>query len=159
MKTRNILTLLSAIILCEAVGATGSLFTISSISTWYLALNKPAFTPPNWAFAPVWTSLYLLMGVSLYIILSKRTKKDSQAVQISAFGIQLALNLLWSLVFFGLRSTVGGFVVIVALLAAIAATMLAFWKASRAASLILTPYLAWVAIAASLNLYVWLLNP
>lgn len=159
MRTRNILKLLSTIFACELVGVISSLFTIPSISTWYLTLNKPAFTPPNWIFAPVWTSLYLLMGVSLYLILLKRTKKNKQTVQLSVFGVQLALNFLWSLVFFGLRSPLGGLVTIVALMLAIAATMLAFWKASGTASLLLAPYLAWVAIAASLNLSVWLLNP
>jgi tryptophan-rich sensory protein len=146
--------LLAAVVLCEAAGVLGSVFTIPAVSSWYLSTQKPAFTPPNWAFGPVWLILFLLMGFSLYWLWEKHAKGP-----LLLFGLQLASNVLWTFFFFGLRQYLVGLFDIAALWVLIAATMVAAYKTSRRASLILVPYLAWVTVALALNYYVWLLNP
>jgi len=149
--------LIASILLCQLAGSIGSLVTFSSITGWYLTLNKPFFTPPNWAFGPVWLTLYLLMGISLFIVWNKRlNKKTRPAIQI--FGLQLGLNILWSIVFFGFQSISAGLVVIVLMWFAILWTMLRFWKISKPAAWLLVPYIVWVTIATALNAGVWLLN-
>jgi benzodiazapine receptor len=140
-----------------AAGAIGSLATISNIPTWYAALNKPSFSPPNWLFGPVWTTLYILMGISLYVVWTASYKDSKQAAYV-AFAVQLVLNTVWSLVFFGLHLPWGGVVVIAALLVAILATVKLFWPISRLASYLLIPYILWVAFAAVLNVSVAYLN-
>ena len=115
MRIRKPLALVAFIILCEVAGLFGSVFTINSIPTWYAGLSKPAFTPPSWLFAPIWTTLYLLMGISAYLIYESRTRKRGARMALSVFGVQLALNVLWTLAFFGLRSTLLGFAMIVLL--------------------------------------------
>jgi tryptophan-rich sensory protein len=138
-------------------GAIGSLATFQNIAGWYLALNKPFFTPPNWVFGPVWITLYLLMGIAFFMVWNKGlNKKTKPALQI--FGIQLGLNTLWSIVFFGFQSMLGGLVTIVLLWLAIAWTIAKFWKISRPAGWLLVPYIVWVTIATALNAAVWLLN-
>ena len=99
---KNIFKLIISILLCQLVGIIGSFFTATSVSTWYTALNKPSFNPPNWIFSPVWITLYLLMGISLYIAWSKKSRYKKTAIVF--FGVQLALNLLWSVIFFGLQA-------------------------------------------------------
>jgi tryptophan-rich sensory protein len=149
--------LIASIFLCQMAGAIGSLATFPNIAGWYLALNKPFFTPPNWAFGPVWLTLYLLMGIAFFMVWNKGlNKKTRPALQI--FGIQLALNTLWSIVFFGFQSIFAGLVVIVLLWLAILWTMARFWKISRPAGWLLVPYIVWVTIATALNAAVWLLN-
>lgn len=138
--------------LCLLAGAIGSIFTFQSIPIWYSGLNKPSFTPPSWIFAPAWTALYLLMGISLYLVWQK-TQKISKT-----FLLQLGLNVLWSIAFFGLRSPLYGLAVIIPLWFAIAVTIIEFNKTSRKAALLLLPYLAWVSFAAALNFFVWKLN-
>ena len=140
-----------------SAGGIGSIATISNISTWYAVLEKPFFNPPNWLFGPVWTSLYLLMGWSLYLVWVapyKGTKKWAFLL----FATQLVLNALWSLVFFGLHAPWGGVAVIVLLLASIVATIKLFWPISRLAAYLLLPYAAWVSFATCLNLAIALLN-
>jgi len=153
----RILKLIVSIAVCELAGAVGSVFTISAIPTWYATLSKPSFNPPNWVFGPAWTILYLLMGVSLYLIWEKGFTKESK-VAVSIFGVQLALNALWSVVFFGLRSPAYALIVIIALWLAIAVTIIKFYKISRNAAFVLIPYLAWVSFAAILNYFVWQMN-
>ena len=149
--------LIASILLCQLAGAIGSLATVQNITGWYLTLNKPFFTPPNWAFGPVWLTLYLLMGISLFMVWNKGlNKKTRPAIQI--FGLQLGLNILWSIVFFGLQSIFAGLVVIVLLWLAILWTKLRFWKISKPAAWLLVPYIVWVTIATALNAGVWLLN-
>ncbi|MBU3958027.1 MAG: tryptophan-rich sensory protein, partial [Nanoarchaeota archaeon] len=124
---------------------------------WYANLTKPFFAPSNWVFGPVWTALYVLMGISFFLVWRKGlNKKTKNAINI--FGVQLALNVLWSLAFFGLKSPIAGFVVIIALWVAIAATIMKFMKIERNAGLLLIPYIIWVSIAAALNLSIVLLN-
>jgi benzodiazapine receptor len=148
--------LVASILFCEAAGVVGSLFTISAITTWYATLQKPWFTPPSWLFAPVWLSLYFLMGLALYLLWKR---KEKTGPGLTAFGIQLALNVLWSAVFFGAHLLFFGFVVIVALWLTIAATMALSYKVSRSVVALLAPYILWVTIASALNYYVWILNP
>lgn len=153
----KLLKLLLSIILCEGVGILGSVFTIPSITTWYSHLSKPAFNPPNWIFGPVWTTLYLLIGVSLYLILEKNLKKEKNLILI-VFLIQLFLNFLWSIIFFGMHLPMAAFVEIAFLWGSIVWMIVNFWKFSKSASLILVPYLCWVSFAAILNLTVAILN-
>jgi tryptophan-rich sensory protein len=154
----KLLKLILSIILCEGVGILGSIFTIPSITSWYLHLNKPTFNPPNWIFGPVWTVLYLLIGISLYLILEKKLKKEKSTILL-VFSLQLFLNFLWSIIFFGMHLPLAAFVGIAFLWGSIIWLIINFWKFSKAASLILVPYLCWVSFAAILNLTVAILNP
>jgi translocator protein len=150
--------LLALILLCEGVGFLGTIFTIPSISTWYVILNKPMFNPPNWIFAPVWTTLYFLMGVSLFLILQKKLKKQRNFLLV-LFSVQLFLNFLWSVIFFGMHLPTLALVDIAFLWISIALLIIDFWKFSKPAAILLIPYLCWVSFASVLNLFVVLLNP
>jgi benzodiazapine receptor len=156
---RSIPKLIGWVLLCEAAGGIGSIFTRDSLKDWYPTLEKPSFTPPSWVFGPVWTLLYALMGASLYMAGRQRVD-DGSVVQVSRalFGIQLVLNVLWSYVFFKRRSPGWAVVEIGFLWAAIVATTLAFSKISRMAALLLLPYLLWTSFAAALNYRIWRLN-
>ena len=158
MDRKDAARLVSAIALCELVGALGSAFAITSIATWYAGLAKPAFTPPGWVFGPVWTALYLLMGVALYLVWSASAKTRVAKPAFKAFGLQLSLNFLWSLLFFGLRSPLYGLIDIAFLWVAVLVTAVRFYRISRSAGALLVPYLLWVTLASLLNLYVFLLN-
>jgi tryptophan-rich sensory protein len=147
-----------------AVGALGSIPTISAIGSWYRTLDRPSWNPPDAVFGPAWTTLYLLMGVALVLV--RRAGADPTAPPAdgtrgaqAVFGLQLALNLAWSYAFFGLRSPAAGAVVVIALWLAIVATIAAFARHSRLAAALLVPYLAWVTFATALNLEVWRRNP
>lgn len=154
---RVVLKLVVSVGVSFLAGAIGSLATIANIPTWYAALHKPFFNPPNWLFGPVWTLLYILMGISLFIMWSASVKR-SRATAWMAFFAQLVLNTLWSLVFFGAHQPWLGVGVIVLLLVAIGWTMREFWRFNRAATYILIPYLVWVSFATCLNVAVALLN-
>jgi translocator protein len=158
MGGKSAVRLVAAVALCELVGGLGSVFTIPSITTWYAGLAKPAFSPPNWLFGPVWTLLYLLMGLALYLVWEKGIRKKGVAVAMETFGVQLFLNFLWSLLFFGLHSPLYGLIGIAFLFAAILATAVRFFRISRAAGMLMVPYIAWVAFATLLNFYVFILN-
>lgn len=158
MKGFSLWKLVFSILVCEAAGILGSLFTISAIPTWYAILNKPTFSPPNWIFAPVWTILYLMMGISLYLVWQKGIKTKGVKNALSVFGLQLALNASWSIVFFTGQSIVGGLLIIVILWSLILITILKFLKISQTAALLLVPYLLWVSFATILNFYIFKLN-
>ncbi|MBL8160281.1 tryptophan-rich sensory protein [Candidatus Saccharibacteria bacterium] len=149
--------LIASLAVAFSAAAIGSLATIPNIPTWYEALEKPFFSPPNWVFGPVWTLLYTLIGISLYLVWSAKTKHSKRNAYL-AFGIQLALNALWSLVFFGLQQPWLGVGVIIALLVMIILTMREFWPIRRYAAYLLVPYLLWVCFATCLNIAVALLN-
>ncbi len=154
--------LAASVIICLLAGIIGSLFTMPAIPSWYASLAKPAFSPPNWLFGPVWTILYILMGISLYLVWSKQGKSGmvkGKASALKVFAVQLALNALWSVLFFGLRSPALGFAGIVLLWISIAATMHLFRKIDRKAFWLLVPYILWVSFAAFLNFSVWMMNP
>jgi len=124
----------------------------------YAVLRKPWFTPPNWLFGPIWLTLYFLMGISLYLVFENKRNKAKEKPALWAFGVQLFLNVLWSILFFGMHYLLYGFVEIVLLWISIAVTTLLFFRVSKAAAYLLLPYILWVTIAASLNYYVFLLN-
>jgi len=155
----NFLRLIGCIAICQAAGIIGSVFTAQSVATWYTTLQKPSFSPPNWLFAPVWITLYTMMGIALYLVWRKSESTDIPSVVFILFAVQLVLNALWSFIFFGLRSPFWGFVEITMLWLAILAVILLFWKFSRYAALLLVPYLLWVSFAAILNFSLWRLNP
>lgn len=157
VKSRNVPKLAVSVLLSFAAGAIGSVATFANISTWYAGLAKPAFNPPNWLFGPVWTALYALMGISLYLAWTAKCK-GSKHQAFMLFGAQLVLNAAWSIVFFGLHSLWGGVVVILILLATIAVTIRKFLYISRPAAYLLTPYLLWVSFATILNAAVALGN-
>jgi translocator protein len=146
-----------SIVLPFLAGGLGSLFTVSSVSTWYVTLEKPALNPPSWVFGPVWSLLYLLMGVSLYLVwISPSTKLVRLALGV--FALQLVLNANWSVVFFGLQSPGLALLNIILLWLAIVWTILKFHQISRIATYLLVPYLAWVSFAMYLNLSIFVLN-
>jgi benzodiazapine receptor len=159
MNPRDIVKLVVCILVCQAAGIIGSIFTVANIPTWYASLNKPFFTPPNWLFGPVWISLYTLMGISLFLIIRDGWKQEEKRRGLWFFDSQLVLNALWSVAFFGGRSPLLGTVVIIPLWVLILFTILEFRKINRTAAWLLVPYICWVTIATALNVGVWLLNP
>lgn len=149
--------LIFSILLPQLVGTVGALFTFPSIAGWYTLLDKPIFTPPDWVFGPVWSTLYVLMGISLFLVV-RHTMRERSIKAVQLFFLQLFLNLLWSIVFFGSHSIGGGLVVIVAMWFLIILTILKFAKISQWAALLLLPYLAWVTFATLLNFAIFMLN-
>jgi benzodiazapine receptor len=162
MKKEDVLKLLVAIALCESAGIIGSVFTASSIPTWYATLQKPSFSPPNWVFGPVWTTLFALMGIAAFLIWTTKTRSANQqkevAIAKTIFILQLVLNVLWSVVFFGLQQPGAAFIEIIFLWGAIVASIFFFSRISKTAAWLLAPYLAWVSFAAYLNYSIYLLN-
>ncbi|MGM5488579.1 MAG: TspO/MBR family protein [Nanobdellota archaeon] len=151
----NYFRLIASLIICQLAGIIGSVFTVSSVSTWYVTLAKPVFNPPGWVFGPVWTVLYLLMGISLYLVWNNKNRTTKALV---IFAVQLVLNSLWSILFFGLQSPLIAFIEIIVLWVAIVASIVQFYRISRPAAYLLIPYLLWVSFAAVLNLSIVLLN-
>ena len=141
-----------------AVGSLSGLATASSIETWYATLEKPSFNPPNWIFGPVWTLLYVLMGIAAGMVWNARHDQGQVRSALRLYIIQLALNATWSLVFFSLRSPAGAVVNIVLLLIAIVLCIRAFRVVRPRAASLLYPYLAWVSFATVLNASVAMLN-
>ena len=139
-------------------GAAVGILTMSGVTEWYATLNKPWFTPPDYVFGPVWTILYILMGISLYLVLILGWENETVKTGVVLFAAQLGVNLLWSLLFFGLHSPLAGLACILVLLALIVATIITFSRLSKPAAVLLIPYLAWVCIATALNAGVVLLN-
>ena len=151
--------MLVSLIACFGAAALGSVVTRPAVAGWYVMVQKPAFSPPNELFAPVWTLLYFLMAVALYLVWQKREDgvRDNLAMQL--FAAQLALNVFWSVVFFGLKSIGGGLVVIGLLWVTLLATIRRFWPISRIAAACLIPYFLWLSFAAVLNFAILRLNP
>jgi translocator protein len=157
-KGKHFIILALSILLVLFIGFLGSIFTSSSVSTWYQTLNKPFFNPPNWLFAPVWTLLYLMIGVSLYLVITTKAKKDLKKKTYLIFSIQLFLNLLWSFLFFQNQAIFLAFICIIFLLISIIINLLFAYKISKPSGLLLIPYLIWVGFASLLNLSIWILN-
>ncbi len=147
----KIFRFVSAILICQAAGILGSFFTINSVSTWYADINKPFFNPPSFVFGPVWTILYLMMGISLFLAWEKK-------INLKWFFIQLVLNSLWSIIFFGLQNPLLAFIEIIFLWIAIIFTIKSFWKKARTSAYLLIPYFFWVTFASILNLSIVILN-
>jgi len=157
----DVAALILSVGVCLLAGVIGSYFTTPNIATWYDTLQKPFFTPPPWVFAPVWTTLYILMGISLWLVWRewKSTETGDARLAFKLFFMQLGLNVLWSLLFFGFRSPLAGMIGIILLWIAILATIVVFFRISRTAGLLLIPYIAWVTAASALTFGVLILNP
>lgn len=143
--------------LCLAVSAVGGAVTATSVGSWYPTLAKPSFNPPNWIFAPVWTALFFMMAIAGWRVWRRDGLRKARWA-LTLFALQLALNLTWSIVFFGLRSIGAALVEVVVLLLAILATSAVFWQRDRVAGMLFIPYAVWVAFATVLNAALWRLN-
>jgi len=140
------------------VGGLSGFSTSRGVETWYPTLAKPSFNPPSWVFGPVWTTLYILMGIAAFFVWRKGFAREGVKFALSLFVVQLSLNGLWSIVFFGLQWPGWAVVEIALLWLTIVATLIAFWRVTTAAGWLLVPYLAWVSFAAVLNGSIWMLN-
>ncbi len=158
MKINNAFKLIIAIVVSELAGIIGSVFTISAIPNWYAGLVKPALNPPSWVFGPVWTTLYALMGIAAFLVWRNGWERKEVKTALSIFGLQLFLNAIWSIIFFGLHSPGWALVDIVALWFAIVWTIAVFYKISKPAAYLLLPYILWVSFASYLNYAIWAFN-
>ncbi len=152
------LKLLTCLFISYITGFIGSIFTSSSVETWYQTLEKPLMTPPGWVFAPVWSLLYTLMGIAAYLVWRHTTLLPRVRLALTLFGAQLILNALWSFIFFGLQLTYLAFFELLLLWLVMVATTYHFWKISKPAAILMMPYHAWVLFASYLNYGIWLLN-
>jgi len=178
---KNVFKFVISILICQSAGVVGSFFTTPAIKTWYAFLIKPSFNPPNYVFAPVWIALFFLMGISLYLVWVKNWHIEIKAGEekqktwnpisrklytgswreenvVAIFALQLILNILWTVIFFGLKLPGLAFFEILMLWFAILYTVVNFHRISKLAGLLLLPYILWVSFAAVLNFSVWQLN-
>jgi len=146
-----------SILIAQGAGAIGSVFTRSSVSTWFTTLAKPAWNPPSWLFAPVWITLYALMGVASYLVWEQKDVPGAK-MALYFYGAQLALNALWSIIFFGLKNPGFAFAEILILLILIIITTVLFWRINAWAGILMIPYILWVSFATFLNYNIWQLN-
>ena len=140
------------------VGVVAALFTATGVNGWYAVANKPSFNPPNWVFAPVWTALYMMMGIALWLVWKKDGVKTGRRTALILFVIQLLLNFAWSFIFFYAHQPGWAFAEILLMWVAIMLTIIWFGKVSPAAAWLLVPYIWWVSFASLLNFYIWKLN-
>ncbi len=157
MKKINVGRLSISIIIPLVAAFLGSFFTSPAVKTWYLIINKPSWNPPSWLFAPVWTTLFILMGVALYLVWSAKMSNKVRCAM-KTFAVQLILNILWSVFFFGMRNFWLAFGEIVFLWVAIGLTIVDFSKVNKTAAWLLVPYIMWVSFASYLNFTVAGLN-
>jgi tryptophan-rich sensory protein len=158
MTNRSFLRLIGCLALCLGVALANGSVTYPEIPTWYASLTKPSWTPPNLVFPLVWSALYVMMGVSLWLLWDRAAGTPGRQTTIRLFLLQLGLNAAWSPVFFGLHHTRAALAIILLLASAITATILAAWRTQRLAAWLLAPYLAWVVYAATLNAAIVTLN-
>ena len=158
MSAMDIIKLIVSIVACEGAGGIGAIFTTPAIPAWYAGLRKPTFTPPNSVFGPIWITLYLLMGIAVFLVWREGLGQEGVTIAFVAFWAQLVVNILWSVVFFGFRSLFGGMVMILLLWMGILISIITFFAVSHLAGWLLIPYIIWVSIAANLNVQVWKLN-
>lgn len=151
------LKLIVCVLLTLFVGGISGVATASGINNWFMTLNKPFFNPPNYLFGPVWTVLYLLMGISLFLILQS-TLKELKSKALLIFAIQLSLNFLWSFLFFKFQLIGLSFIEIIMIWISILAMIISFYKINRIAAWLQIPYLLWVSFAIVLNGAIWWLN-
>ncbi|MBC8469082.1 MAG: tryptophan-rich sensory protein [Planctomycetes bacterium] len=150
--------LVCSVSVCLLTGFLGSFVTMDSITTWYADLSRPSFTPPDWTFGVVWPILYVMMGVSAFLIWERGINKRQIKVAMGLFVLQLVLNGIWTPIFFGLHMIALALVEIVLLWVAILLTIIAFWRISKASTFLLFPYILWVSFAVVLNAAFWYLN-
>jgi tryptophan-rich sensory protein len=158
MKIPFLLKLVTSIAVCLGAGFVGSLFTTPNIPTWYAHLQKPPFAPPNWLFGPVWTLLFILMGIAFALIWRKYGVTQGVTTALILFFIQLFFNVLWSAAFFGMRSPLLGFIDIIILLILIFVTTRYFYRVTPLSGYLLIPYALWVSFATLLNISILVLN-
>lgn len=156
-RSRDVFGLAVFLLVCFAVSGIGAAITATSVGSWYQTLQKPSFNPPDWVFAPVWTTLYVLIAIAGWRAW-RRAQTKATSIALAVFAAQLALNLAWSLIFFGLQQIALALVEIVILLLAIVANTILFWRIDRWAGVLFVPYTAWVAFASVLNASLWWLN-
>ncbi len=150
--------LIISLLIPLAIGSISAIFTVKAIPGWYAQLNKPWFNPPNWIFSPVWTTLYILMGIALWLVWKADAANKLKQTALVVFGLQLALNFFWSLIFFREHQLGWAFVEIIALWLLILLTVISFAKINKTAAWLLVPYICWVSFASILNYTIWQLN-
>lgn len=158
MKIPNYLKLVISVIVCEFAGVIGSFFTMPATDGWYQGIVKPALNPPSWVFGPVWITLYALMGIAAFLIWKRGLDRKDVRQALYVFIVQLMLNSMWSIIFFGLQSPGGAFVEIIFLWISILISIIMFAKISKPAAWLLVPYILWVSFASYLNYSIWILN-
>jgi benzodiazapine receptor len=158
INLRELARLILCIAICQIAGVIGSVFTASSVTTWYPTLVKPWFTPPGSIISAVWIAIFALMGLSLFLIWGKWISSTNAKIALGVFAAQLLVNMLWSYAFFGLQSPLVAVMVIVVLWLLILQNIIRFWSISKDAALLLVPYILWVSFAAFLNYTIWRLN-
>jgi tryptophan-rich sensory protein len=154
----NIFKLVISIAIPVAVGAISGFFTISGVESWYQTIAKPSWNPPNWIFGPVWTTLYILMGIALYLIWKSESSDILKKTAIALFSVQLILNFFWSLIFFNQHQVGWALAEIIMMWVVILLTIFAFANVNKTAAWLLVPYIAWVSFATILNYTIWQLN-
>ena len=159
MEKNELFRLILSIIICQMAGIIGSIFTAGSVTSWYPTLVKPSFSPPGFYIGLIWIVLFTLMGISLFLICRETPSNPAARIALYFFAVQLIVNVLWSVAFFGMRSPISGLAVIAFLWVLILITIIKFWPINRTAAILLIPYIAWVSIAAYLNFSIWRLNP
>jgi translocator protein len=147
-----------AILIPLLVGGTASFFTASGVDGWYAVANKPWFNPPNWIFAPVWTTLYIMIGIALFLVWKSDADKSIKQTAIILFAVQLTLNFFWSFIFFKMQQPCWAFAEIIVMWLMILLTIIWFGKISSTAAWLLVPYICWVSFASVLNYAIWKLN-
>ena len=155
---KKLIKILISVVVCLLAGGVGSVITQTSVNTWYATLNKPVFNPPNWLFGPVWTVLFILMGISAGIVWNKGFYHKWVKTALYHFEFQLLLNVAWSLVFFGLRNVFAALLIVVSLFILLLFTYKRFKVVNVKAAYLLVPYILWVVFASILNFSIWQLN-
>lgn len=154
----NIVKAIIAIVIPLMVGATSGFFTISGVESWYQTIQKPSWNPPNWIFGPVWTTLYVMMGIALFLVWKEDTSEELKKIAIALFAVQLTLNFFWSFIFFNQQQPGWALVEIIAMWFFILLTIFAFAQVNKTAAWLLVPYISWVSFATILNYTIWQLN-
>ena len=154
---KKLALLFACIVLPLLVGGISGYFTIDGVKDWYVTLNKPSFTPPNWLFGPVWTCLYLLMGIAFYRALQKSTEENKRSI-IGIFALQLFFNFWWSILFFHFHTISAALIDILILWICILLMIIRFRKSDAFAGYSQIPYILWVSFATALTLSIWWLN-
>lgn len=154
----NIAKLVISIAIPLAIGATAGFFTATGVDSWYQTIHKPSWNPPGWVFGPVWTTLYVMMGIALYLIWKSGANESVKKAAIILFAIQLVLNFFWSFIFFKQQQVGWALAEIIAMWFMILLTIFAFARVSNAAAWLMVPYISWVSFASILNYTIWRLN-
>lgn len=155
---RNIFKLIIAVTVPVAVGAASGFFTVTGADSWYKTIQKPSWNPPNWIFGPVWTTLYVMMGIGLFLVWKTDTGRKLKRAAVLLFSVQLVLNFFWSFIFFNQQQIGWALVEIILLWVFILLTIFSFSKVSRPAAWLMVPYISWVSFATILNYTIWRLN-